>query len=244
MFAETLVALLAAHFAADFLFQTNWMVQHKRKLAPLSLHLLILAVTAALAVAVPTKSAAIAIALTLAAHGITDLAKSRLGSDSWRWFVADQMAHIAVAVAIAWQIPIDFTQNLFLAALPPATYASYFWVLIVFTGLVAAVMTGRYLIEKVMADMQMLDTANGHPGAGAAIGMLERFMIFLFVFIGQMTAIGFLIAAKSILRFKDIESGDDRKLTEYIIVGTLLSFSWAIAIAMLTKQAAAYWIAS
>ncbi len=40
---------------------------------------------------------------------------------------------------------------------------------------------------------------------------------------------GFLIAAKSIFRFGDLSKAKDRKLTEYILIGTLLSFGIAIA---------------
>ena len=69
------------------------------------------------------------------------------------------------------------------------------------------------------------------PNAGRLIGITERWMVFVFVIIGQFSAVGFLIAAKSILRFKD---GDLIK-TEYVLIGTMLSFSLAIASALLFK---------
>ena len=40
--------------------------------------------------------------------------------------------------------------------------------------------------------------------------------------------VGFLIAAKSVFRFGDLSKAKDRKLTEYILIGTLLSFGLAI----------------
>jgi len=66
------------------------------------------------------------------------------------------------------------------------------------------------------------------PNAGRLIGIMERWMVLVFVLIGQFSAVGFLIAAKSILRFKD---GDLIK-TEYVLIGTMLSFSLAIAAAL------------
>lgn len=66
------------------------------------------------------------------------------------------------------------------------------------------------------------------PNAGKLIGITERWMVLVFVLIGQFSAVGFLIAAKSILRFKD---GDLIK-TEYVLIGTMLSFSLAIAAAL------------
>lgn len=64
--------------------------------------------------------------------------------------------------------------------------------------------------------------------AGRYIGMLERLFVFTFVLLGQWEAIGFLLAAKSVFRFGDLTKASDRKLTEYILIGTLLSFGIAI----------------
>src|SRR5690606_28564595 len=60
--------------------------------------------------------------------------------------------------------------------------------------------------------------------AGKIIGMAERILTFIFILAGQWAAIGFLITAKSVFRFGDLKAGRDRKLTEYILIGTLLSF--------------------
>jgi hypothetical protein len=47
--------------------------------------------------------------------------------------------------------------------------------------------------------------------------------------------VGFLIAAKSVFRFGDLKESKDRKLTEYILVGTLVSFGLAIFTALVTQ---------
>ena len=64
--------------------------------------------------------------------------------------------------------------------------------------------------------------------AGHVIGIAERIMAFLFVMVNQYEALGFLIAAKSILRFRD----QDTARTEYVLVGTLLSFLIAVLTAL------------
>jgi len=46
------------------------------------------------------------------------------------------------------------------------------------------------------------------------------------VMLQQYTAIGFIIAAKSILRYNESKTGK----TEYVLIGTLLSFSFALII--------------
>jgi hypothetical protein len=64
--------------------------------------------------------------------------------------------------------------------------------------------------------------------AGKYIGILERLFVFAFVILGHWEAIGFLLAAKSIFRFGDLKESKDRKLTEYMLIGTLISFGIAI----------------
>jgi hypothetical protein len=68
--------------------------------------------------------------------------------------------------------------------------------------------------------------------AGKYIGMLERLFVFIFVITCNWEGIGFLLAAKSVFRFGDLKESKDRKLTEYILIGTLLSFGIAIVTGM------------
>ncbi len=73
------------------------------------------------------------------------------------------------------------------------------------------------------------------------IGTLERLLIYIFVIVGQYSAIGFLVTAKSILRFGEIKSSaatgsDNRKEPEYVLIGTLMSVAWAIAVGLLTLK--------
>jgi hypothetical protein len=64
--------------------------------------------------------------------------------------------------------------------------------------------------------------------AGKWIGIIERFLILSFILLNQWTPIGFLLAAKSVFRFGDLKGKEDQKKTEYILIGTLLSFFIAI----------------
>jgi hypothetical protein len=69
--------------------------------------------------------------------------------------------------------------------------------------------------------------------AGKYIGIFERLLVFIFIIIHQWAAIGFLLAAKSVFRFGDLKEAKDRKLTEYVLIGTLLSFGTAILIGLI-----------
>jgi hypothetical protein len=69
------------------------------------------------------------------------------------------------------------------------------------------------------------------PNAGKLIGVIERWLVLVFIIINQFGAIGFLLAAKSIMRFKE----DETLKTEYLLAGTLLSFAIAIGTGLAFK---------
>lgn len=73
--------------------------------------------------------------------------------------------------------------------------------------------------------------------AGEYIGYLERLLVFIFIIINHWEGVGFLLAAKSIFRFGDLTAAKDRKLTEYVLIGTLLSFGSAIGVSLLFQYA-------
>ena len=65
------------------------------------------------------------------------------------------------------------------------------------------------------------DEKEGFPNTGALIGQLERFIILLMLTQGQYAAIGFILTAKSVARYKKIV--DEAKFSEYYLLGTFLS---------------------
>jgi hypothetical protein len=75
----------------------------------------------------------------------------------------------------------------------------------------------------------------GLQNAGLWIGRLERVLIVTAILANQFALIGFLVAAKSVLRFADIQNNKNRQEAEYVLVGTLFSFTAAIGIGLLMK---------
>jgi len=80
-----------------------------------------------------------------------------------------------------------------------------------------------------------ISTTDSLSNAGTYIGISERILVLIFILLDQYAAIGFLIAGKSILRVGRDSDGGTRKKTEYILIGTLMSFTVAIIIGLLTK---------
>ena len=87
-----------------------------------------------------------------------------------------------------------------------------------------------------MSDLPQPDPAS-LPKGGRLIGRLERAMILMLVIAGRADGIGFLIAAKSVLRFNELARDDDRRVSEYVIIGTLASFAWGLGAAFLARLA-------
>ncbi len=61
--------------------------------------------------------------------------------------------------------------------------------------------------------------------AGMIIGFLERFIILTLVLLNQYSSVAFIFTAKSIARFEELKTRD---FSEYYLVGTLASVSFAI----------------
>ncbi len=68
---------------------------------------------------------------------------------------------------------------------------------------------------------------------GRVIGVLERIFIYLFALSGQFAAIGFILTAKGIVRYKEFEN---RTFAEYVLIGTLLSALLALLTALLVRK--------
>jgi Protein of unknown function (DUF3307) len=86
----------------------------------------------------------------------------------------------------------------------------------------------RIFISKWTPDTDSRDDLTSLESAGQYIGILERLLVFVFMIMNEWQAIGFLLAAKSVFRFGNLREAHDRKLTEYILIGTLLSFGIAV----------------
>ncbi len=218
---ETLAALLFAHALADFVLQTGWMVANKRRPVAMLAHVGMVTASAALVLG---SLDPLLLALA-AAHLLIDAAKAYCGQRGLWPFLLDQAAHLA--------------SLLVLAVWAPGLWGAGFWatwpilpaLMALGAGLILATRAGGFAVGFLMEPWAK-EAPDGLPGGGRTIGQLERGLIFMMVLIGQAEAIGLLIAAKSVLRFSAVK--DDLKVSEYVIIGTLASFGWAILASFLT----------
>ncbi|WP_339710223.1 DUF3307 domain-containing protein [uncultured Kriegella sp.] len=227
------IKLFLAHLIGDFLLQPKKWVIHKeaKKIASKYLYIHVLlhfALTILLLWNVDYWKLALLIAVS---HYLIDLSKLYAGHlfklKSTPFFI-DQMLHILVLYVCAY-----YTD---LAAHTISLFSQLDWALvtaIVFVTFPAAIIMGKLL--EGMSDQIELDHRS-LPNAGKYIGIIERLFVLAFIILGRWEAIGLLITAKSVFRFNDLKERNSRKLTEYILIGTLLSFGMAIVTGIIYTQ--------
>ena len=113
------------------------------------------------------------------------------------------------------------------------TKANYY--LLICLGYLICLKPTNILIRQVILISKIKITSNPTielENAGKLIGILERILVLTFVIIGKLEVIGFLIAAKSLLRYKDT----DTIKTEYVLIGTMLSFGIAMLLGLLINN--------
>ena len=88
----------------------------------------------------------------------------------------------------------------------------------------------RLCLKSAEINMGDESANNDKFHSGKIIGTCERFLILVFVLLSQYEAIGFLVAAKSILRFGSTKESEK---SEYVLAGTLLSIAVAIVLGLI-----------
>jgi len=145
-------------------------------------------------------------------------------------FFIDQILHIAVIAVISYgfnEFDLSFLKNkdflkIGLAALFLTSPASIFIKIALSSWMPAPEDENQIQTESL-------------SNAGQYIGILERLLVFTFIMADHWEGVGFMVAAKSVFRFSDLAQAKQRKLTEYVLIGTLLSFGLAVLTGILIK---------
>ena len=226
-----LLKLLIAHLIGDFFLQPKHWVEQKReksyKSAYLYLHSLVHAILVYIIV-FDLRNWQIPLIIFIS-HTIIDSIKSGTKNDNVKGFVVDQILHI-ITLIIIWIIYTDSWEQL-MNEVGILMDSRSTWAIIL--GYIIILNPLAFLIGKLTLNWQNQIEADGLTGAGKYIGMLERFLVLTFILFGRYEAIGFLLAAKSVFRFGDLKEAKDRKKTEYILIGTLISFAITILLGII-----------
>lgn len=229
------IPLILAHLLGDFLLQPNsWVADKERKKGGsiyLYLHIFIHILLAFLFLW-DLKLWWIALIIGVS-HYLIDLAKLSFQTQKTKrtWFFIDQILHVLVIAALSQlYFPYLKWNDLF----TPEN-------LKIFTAVVFLTVPSSIFIKTLISiwtpvtvDQSKLQTES-LVNAGKYIGILERLLVFVFILVNHWEGVGFMIAAKSVFRFSDLAEAKQRKLTEYVLIGTLLSFGMAVIVGILIK---------
>lgn len=227
------IKLLIAHLIGDFFLQSAKAVKQKEvkkvKSSYLYIHCFLHAV---LSLLVSWDIHFWPYALLIGGtHLLIDAIKLYVLNNKWKLeiFLADQVLHILVLLVVSLLYKdFHFEFNWLIDIRAILLYVS----LLLLTS-PSSIFIKMAISKWSPQNYEEKKTNDSLQNAGKWIGNLERLLIFIFIIIGRFEAIGFLLAAKSIFRFGDLKQGEDRRLTEYVLIGTLLSFGIAILIGIL-----------
>lgn len=224
--------LFLSHLIADFYLQSDSFCTTKEQCGFGSAHLYVhaLVVLCCVWIMLPNITFVWGALILSVSHLLMDGIKHYMRKSKYIFFV-DQLFHIAMIVLVAYLYQ-DCADSLM---------ACWGWNLkyvIYAIGILFICKPTNVLIQNVFRFFELQVPSNTSKSttslelAGHLIGTAERILAFLFVSVNQYEALGFLIAAKSILRFGDKETAR----TEYVLIGTLLSFLIAVLTACGVKR--------
>ncbi|MBF8455825.1 DUF3307 domain-containing protein [Kaistella sp. G5-32] len=229
------IPLILAHLLGDFILQPNSWVADKEQKKGGSIYLYIhILLHTALAFLFLWNFNLWWIALIIGVtHFLIDWAKLKFQTPKTKrtWFFIDQIAHIVVIGAVSiFYFPYFKWQDFF----NPEN-------LKLFTAFVFLSVPSSILIKTIISIWTPITIEHSKlqteslVNAGKYIGILERLLVFVFILVNHWEGVGFMIAAKSVFRFSDLAEAKQRKLTEYVLIGTLLSFGIAVLTGILVK---------
>jgi hypothetical protein len=225
-----LTRLILSHLITDFILQPkSWVDDRTAKhfaSAKLYLHGFITALLAFIITGFQHWLVAIVILVT---HRVIDGWKS-YQKQTAAYFVADQLLHLLVILG-CWYFTF-ITWGDVTAAWQKVNQNLSVWKTItafVFLTTPAGILIGQ--LTRQWRDK--LPEAESLANAGKWIGMAERIIILIFALYGEYSAIGLLVAAKGIIRFNEKDRQEIK--TEYLVIGTLLSITLAMAAGLVVK---------
>lgn len=221
---QLMIMQLIAHLLSDFILQPQSWCDKKEKtvFTPyLFYHSVVILVTSyALSFDFGFWKAAI---LLTTIHFLIDGVKSYLiqKTKNKHLFFTDQLLHLLTIVGVVLWYDSNCGIH-FLFEMETKTWA-------IIAGFLLCTKPANIIIKflfrafsiETPVDNPDNDEEKSLPNAGKLIGISERLLALALILLGQYEAVGLIIAAKSILRFNATQK------SEYVLVGTLLSFGIA-----------------
>lgn len=237
--SQLIVPLTAAHLLGDFILQTDDDVKNKKKINVFIKHIVLVT---SLSYLLTGYWEEYLIPLTvLITHTIIDLLKMAVKKDSFIVFATDQSSHFIVITGLAF-----YVHNVLNTRIMSESFwyqmlgTGYLKIMLLVIAIIFASKVSSILVVYLIKPFQTNSLSTGEKEiqnkTGRFVGQLERIIILLLFLADMPAVIGFLITAKSILRYGEIKNEKDKTLVEYILIGTLISFALGITIGFATRE--------
>ena len=244
MFRQFFIIYLLIHILGDYYFQSEQLAEEKsRSLKKVLRHdLIYLLVALVLCLPVFTWDILISVIAFSLLHALIDLDKygmmkkyhERGLTDKGRStiYLLDQGLHLFCIFGIALlmtllraEVYLPSRMSILIEHTGIDLYGILIWIVMLLLIFKPANITIKQLLYAYRPG-ETDELQEGHKNAGAFIGSLERLIILIFLSLGQFSAIGLVLTAKSIARYNRI--AEDKKFAEYYLLGTLLSTVFVI----------------
>lgn len=235
--------LLIAHFLADFTFQTTKLAQKKLyNFKYLVIHAAIYAGIFLIVVfpLIKFKKAIIPYIIITSSHFFIDWIRNVIDKKSsnksflFASFIVDQILHILVLVTLCFVFDLNSKiTSIFEYFQQQSSFNSVIIYCLIFVIIWDPVAIFIKKLFSYMIDGNSCVQEEKDPQIGRIIGKLERVIISVLILCNQFGTIGFVLTAKSIARYKQLE---DKNFAEKYLVGTLTSASIAFIITIVLKQ--------
>ncbi|MBD1570451.1 MULTISPECIES: DUF3307 domain-containing protein [Aliivibrio] len=229
-FFGILIPFLLMHIICDFYLQPKQWVESKKESTYRSPGLYLHSLLHGIALLVPVlildidwSSAACLVATVAISHFAIDLWKvTAQNGDKFSYFVIDQVLHVFVLAIIAFYMADGLTID---TVIQHENFSN--GVMVIFAYLIilkpTSIVIGSILRKYPILGGESNSSISGLVAGGELIGYLERVLILTFTLVGSYSAVGFVLAAKSIFRFGELNKLNDRSMTEYVLIGSMLS---------------------
>ena len=234
--------LISVHLLADFLFQTSTYSEKKRKiLKPSLLHCLIYFIVFEI-VLLPIlqfKKAFLLGMISSVLHFLINFIKNKLEKSFPQrrlqiWiFSINQLIHFTILIGMYYIFNLENSvSNLYVKL---QAYEN-FKIIILYISVFSIIFEpASVFIRKLFTSISPKTSPKENLEelkAGNIIGKLERIIIAILLLNNQFGVIGFVLTAKSIARFKQIEN---RNFAEKYLIGTLTSFLIVLVTVLILK---------
>lgn len=224
-----LLSFLLVHVVCDFYLQPKSWIEskkvHRYKSWPLYFHSLLQGTALLLPSLVFELNSqdilCVVVAVTVTHYAIDLWKVTTPKGNSFVCFLVDQALHLLVLIGAVFYV-VDGVQ---FAALLHEEHLKGIMVIVLAYLLIlkpTSIVIGTVLKKYPIANPGN-ERASGLVAGGELIGYLERILILTLTLVGSYTAVGVVLAAKSIFRFGELNNPKDRSMTEYVLIGSLLS---------------------